>query len=198
MVPSHSPYLAPYLAPDLAKPELRAALREARRAYVAAIDAAERLTLEARLAEQLRPLIDSATAVGSYCAVGSEIDPAAALAAAKLVALPSFAPDADSFAFRQGPASAHGPHGIPQPPVEAEEIACDLILVPLLAIDGVGHRLGQGGGHYDRVLPSLRASGARLIGVGWAFQRLTIALPVDPWDVALDGFACPTGVEMFR
>ena len=190
MVPSHSPYLA--------KPELRAAMREARRAYVAAIDLSERLTLEARLAERLRPLIASAATVGGYCAVGSEIDPAAALAAAKQIALPSFVPDADRFTFRRGPASAPGPHGIPQPSPEAEEIACNLILVPLLAIDGAGHRLGQGGGHYDRVLPALRASGARLIGVGWTFQRLTIALPVEPWDVPLDGFVCPTGLEMFR
>ena len=190
MVPSHSPYLA--------KPELRAAMREARRAYVAAIDSSERSALQGRLAERLRPLIDEATAVGGYCAVASEIDPSTALATAKLVALPSFAPGANRFTFRCGPATAHGPHGIPQPPADADELACDLILVPLLAIDSAGHRLGQGGGHYDRVLPALRASGARLIGLGWTLQRLAISLPVEPWDVPLDGFACPNGLEMFR
>ena len=190
MVPSLSPYLL--------KPELRAAMRAARRAYVAAIDPAERWALEARLAEQLRPLIRSATGVGGYCAVGSEIDPSAALAAAKQIALPSFEPGADMFTFRRGPASAPGPHGIPQPPADADAIACDLILVPLLAIDSAGHRLGQGGAHYDRVLPALRAGGARLIGVGWTLQRLAIALPVEPWDVPLDGFASPAGLEMFR
>ena len=173
-------------------------MRAARRDYVAAIDPAERWALEARLADYLRPLIYRAAAVGGYCAVGSEIDPSAALTSAANVAMPSFDPGADMFTFRRGPASAYGPHGVPQPPADADAIICDLILVPLLAIDGSGHRLGQGGGHYDRVLPALRTGGARLIGVGWTLQRLAIALPVEPWDVPLDGFASPAGLEMFR
>jgi 5-formyltetrahydrofolate cyclo-ligase len=73
----------------------------------------------------------------------------------------------------------------------------DLVLVPLIAIDGAGTRLGRGKGHYDRALTRLRKSGARLIGVGWAIQRLTETIPADAWDVPLDGFASPDGLELF-
>ena len=73
----------------------------------------------------------------------------------------------------------------------------DLILVPLLAVDRKGMRLGQGGGHYDRALPALKAKGARVIGVGWAMQLLDTLLVADPWDVPLDAFASPDGLVEF-
>ena len=72
------------------------------------------------------------------------------------------------------------------------------MFVPLLAVDSRGNRLGQGGGHYDRALPALRDAGATIIGVGWAVQLVDGDLPIDPWDVPLDGFAAPEGVKMGR
>ena len=72
------------------------------------------------------------------------------------------------------------------------------MLVPLLAVDRRGTRLGQGGGHYDRALPALRDSGAVIIGVGWAMQLIDEDLPSDAWDVALDGFVSPEGMTMWR
>jgi 5-formyltetrahydrofolate cyclo-ligase len=72
-----------------------------------------------------------------------------------------------------------------------------LILVPLIAIDGAGTRLGRGKGHYDRALGRLKKSRAKLIGVGWAIQQLTETIPADEWDVPLDGFASPEGLTMF-
>ncbi|MGI8932201.1 MAG: 5-formyltetrahydrofolate cyclo-ligase [Sphingomicrobium sp.] len=190
--------MVPSLSPALSKIELRAAMRSARHGYVEALGAAERTALEASLAEHLRTLVARAAAVGAYHSVGSEIDPSAAILAAAQVALPSVGPHLTGFTLRRGPATSAGPHGIPQPSGDADEIACDLILVPLLAIDRAGTRLGQGGGHYDRVLAGLRSDGARLIGIGWAMQRVDFLLPVEPWDVPLDGFACPAGLEMFR
>ena len=47
-------------------------------------------------------------------------------------------------------------------------------------------------------LAGLREHGALLIGVGWPVQMLDISIPIDPWDVPLDGFASPDGLEMFR
>jgi 5-formyltetrahydrofolate cyclo-ligase len=73
----------------------------------------------------------------------------------------------------------------------------DLVLVPLIAVDGLGTRLGRGKGHYDRALTRLKKSGARLIGVGWPIQRLTETIPRDAWDVPLDAFASPDGLELF-
>jgi 5-formyltetrahydrofolate cyclo-ligase len=173
-------------------------MRIARKSYASSLDQAERKELQDKLARWLRPLVERAGAVGGYHAVGSEIDVAPVLALAERHGLPAFDDGLAAFQFRRGPASVDGPHGIPQPDAEAPILDCGLVLVPLLAIDPDGHRLGQGGGHYDRALPTLRQTGARLIGVGWDMQRLDFGLPHEPWDVALDGFASPAGLEMFR
>ena len=74
----------------------------------------------------------------------------------------------------------------------------DLILVPLIAVDGRGTRLGRGKGHYDRALSRLKRSGARLVGVGWGLQRLVETIPSDEWDLPLDAFASPEGLELFE
>jgi len=50
---------------------------------------------------------------------------------------------------------------------------------------------------WQNALTRLKKSGARLIGVGWAIQRLTETIPGDAWDVPLDGFASPDGLELF-
>ena len=85
-----------------------------------------------------------------------------------------------------------------QPTLTAPVVEPDLILVPLLAIDGTGTRLGRGKGHYDRALSRLKTSGARLVGVGWPLQRLSAQIPADAWDVPLQAFASPDGVEWFQ
>ena len=139
-----------------------------------------------------------AARVAAYHPVGSEIDPRAAFEGTAPPLLPCFAPGEDRFSFRAGDPVGTGPNGIPQPHHDAAASIPDLVLVPLLGCDPGGQRLGQGGGHYDSVLPGLRKAGATLIGVGWALQRLPFPLPVEPWDVPLDGFASPEGLEMFR
>ena len=85
-----------------------------------------------------------------------------------------------------------------QPSARAPLVEPDLILVPLIAIDGNGTRLGRGKGHYDRALARLKKGGARLVGVGWTLQRLVEAIPADEWDIPLDAFASPEGLEVFR
>ncbi len=68
----------------------------------------------------------------------------------------------------------------------------DLILMPLVAFDPQGNRLGMGGGFYDRTLSFLRHRHSwrkpRLIGLAYEFQRLT-QLPQQSWDVPLDAIA---------
>ncbi|MEQ7872532.1 5-formyltetrahydrofolate cyclo-ligase [Sphingomonas sp. ASV193] len=193
-VPSPSPTDP---APDMAKARLRRTLREVRKAHVAALSLTDRAAEESALARHLEPLIARASVIGAYCPVGSEIDPRLALGGRSVVH-PSFGEGGDTFRFRAGPCTATGPAGIPEPEPDALELDPDLVLVPLLAIDPVGHRLGQGGGHYDRVLGRYRASGALLVGVGWACQRLDFPLPAEQWDVALDAFASPAGLERFE
>ena len=61
----------------------------------------------------------------------------------------------------------------------------DLVLVPALAIDPDGYRLGQGGGFYDRALPLLRAWKH---GVVYPFERMEHDLPRESWDIAVDSW----------
>lgn len=73
-------------------------------------------------------------------------------------------------------------------PVETSEtVEPDLVLVPLLAFDRAGHRLGYGAGHYDRTLAALRA-GRTISAIGLAFAAQQVErLAADPHDEKLDG-----------
>jgi 5-formyltetrahydrofolate cyclo-ligase len=102
------------------------------------------------------------------------------------------------FRFLAGEPVESGPWSVLQPAADAPHVFPDLVLMPLVAADRRGTRLGQGKGHYDRVAAALRAHGALLIGIGWAVQMLDGQIPADPWDVPMDGFASPEGLEMFR
>lgn len=83
--------------------------------------------------------------------------------------------------------------GILEPQVRGERLRLawqlDLLLVPLVAFDAACHRLGMGGGYYDRSLAfrhrRKRWRGPRLIGIAHECQRLERIEP-RPWDVALD------------
>jgi 5-formyltetrahydrofolate cyclo-ligase len=61
----------------------------------------------------------------------------------------------------------------------------ELILVPALAIDPDGYRLGQGGGFYDRALPQLRAWKH---GIVYNYERMEHDLPREPWDIPMDSW----------
>ena len=184
------------------KSEQRSAMRLARRDYAASLDAATRAALEEALADALEPLFAAATVVAAYAPVDGEISPLPGIMRAAWahlrVAFPSFADRDSRMTFRAGPPVDPGPWGIVQPAAEAEILLPDLILMPLVAVDGAGNRIGMGKGHYDRAMPGLREAGARLIGCGWGFQRIDQAIDADPWDIPLDGFASPDGLEMFR
>lgn len=195
VVPSHSPTPADKVA-------LRRLARERRSAFVEGLGREEREAIEAKLAEVLAPLLANSRVVGGYCPLPVEISPLPALesAAARgaIVAYPAFADHQATFRFLAGEPSEAGPWACFQPRLDAPEVFPDLVLVPLVTIDRKGTRLGQGKGHYDRILPRLKEHGALLIGVGWEVQVVDAVIPAEPWDVPLDGFASPGGLEMFR
>jgi len=93
--------------------------------------------------------------------------------------------------YRTGDALKPNRFGIPEPqdvaPIDAQQL--DVVLLPLLAFDARGNRLGTGGGFYDTTLAFLRGrkqvARPLLVGVGYAFQQVE-SLTSEDWDVALD------------
>lgn len=184
------------------KMAFRRKAREQRRAFVASLSEARREKLEFSLAAHLAPLIATSRIIGAYAPMPDEISPFPALEQARqsatTIAFPAFADHQSTLRFLAGEPTETGPFGVMQPPLNSVEVHPDLILVPLVAIDHVYNRLGQGKGHYDRVLPELRRRGALLIGIGWPVQRLDETIDAEAWDVALDGFASPEGLDLKR
>jgi 5-formyltetrahydrofolate cyclo-ligase len=176
-------------------------MRARRRAYATSLAQPTREQLEADLAVALDSLLFACRTIAAYYPMKDEISCLPVLeraaAAGKSIALPFFADRDSRMTFRAGKAVDPGPWGILQPDNEAPIVAPDLLLIPLIAIDRAGNRVGMGKGHYDRALLGLRAHGARLIGVGWPFQLVDEPLSPDPWDVPLDGFASPDGLVEF-
>ena len=186
----------------LSKESLRRAALDARKAFVRTLSDADRAPLEQKLAENLTSLFAGVSVVAGYHPLGSEISPLPAMEEARavgaIVAFPCFHNPAKPFRFLAGDPLEPGPFGIMQPAKRHPPVQPDLVLVPLIAIDGQGTRLGRGKGHYDRALISLKKSGARLVGVGWPMQRLPETIPADEWDVPLNAFASPDRVEWFH
>ncbi|MBB3763899.1 5-formyltetrahydrofolate cyclo-ligase [Sphingomicrobium lutaoense] len=180
---------------------MRKEARLARMKFVASLETDTRLALEAQLADRLADLVDAAEIIAGYAAIGSEISPEVCLARAarkgRTIAYPTFTGDDEQFLFRAGDPVMPGPHQIRQPADDAPLVKPDLVLVPLVACGNGGARLGQGKGHYDRVLARLVDDGARLVGIGWKVQRLERDLPSEPWDVPLHAFCSPRGIEFF-
>jgi 5-formyltetrahydrofolate cyclo-ligase len=185
-----------------AKADLRDAMRARRRDYAASLIPGTREALENALIEALAPLLFKASIVAGYFPMKDEISVLPALghaeASGKTPALPAFVDRDSRMTFRAGEPLDPGPWGILQPELHAPTVSPDLVLIPLIAVDLAGNRVGMGKGHYDRALPGLRKRGASLIGAGWDFQLLDEALTPDPWDIPLDGFASPAGFKEFR
>lgn len=94
--------------------------------------------------------------------------------------------------------------GIPEPVVSLRQMidlnSLDLVLMPLVAFDGQGNRLGMGGGFYDRSFAFLRHRRywlkPHLVGMAYGFQRVD-ALAQQPWDVPMRGVVTEKGFMGF-
>jgi 5-formyltetrahydrofolate cyclo-ligase len=94
---------------------------------------------------------------------------------------------------REGDKLTFNRFGIPEPDLSPRHMAragsLDMIVVPLVAFDAAGNRIGMGGGFYDSTLAFLNRRRAwlrpRLVGVAYDFQKVDSLRPY-PWDVPLD------------
>jgi 5-formyltetrahydrofolate cyclo-ligase len=87
--------------------------------------------------------------------------------------------------------------GLEEPRADVPELVPSVLLVPYLAIDREGYRIGYGAGYYDLTLAALRARNRVLaIGVGYADQSVE-RLPRESFDEPLDALATEAGVEHF-
>ncbi|WP_235068286.1 5-formyltetrahydrofolate cyclo-ligase [Micavibrio aeruginosavorus] len=103
-------------------------------------------------------------------------------------------------AWNDGDALADGPYGLKQPPVDANTVFVDpdIFIVPLLAFDRRGNRLGYGGGYYDETLRHYRAmKDIVAVGYGYAEQAVLFNLPAEDHDQKLDYMITPLGVQRF-
>lgn len=191
------------LAMDATSPPDRNQLRREMRARRRAVSIADRR----RAAEDIARILDQqhwlrpGRRVAAYLSHGHEADLAAILELARRRHCHLFLPvitqmrssRMEFLSFDATTPLRRGAFGIREPdPRHAEPIRVrelDLILVPLVAVDPHGTRLGNGAGFYDRRLRHLRCARRwrrpRLVGIAYEFQRVTY-LPAQPWDVPLD------------
>lgn len=179
----------------------RTALRRDLRARRAALSAAERIAAAQGLVAQVEQVPEFLTdrRIAGYWATAGEL-PLAALMAGILArgqvwhlpivvddGLLRFAP------WRVGDTLAPNRYGIPEPVCAIEQTLSpqdiDVVLVPLLGFDRRGHRLGFGGGYYDRSFAFLRERAdvgkPVLVGIAYAMQEVE-RIDTQPWDVPLD------------
>ncbi len=179
----------------------KAALRDSALKARNALSAEERAAKSARISGHLASLLfdDPPAILAGYWPIGSEADIRAALrglAELKVeLALPVVVNG--RVVFREwAPGWPLYPSGFGTmgPPPEAEARIPDTLVVPVVAFDDEGHRLGYGEGFYDRAIAELRAGGGkpRLIGVAFAAQEVS-SIPDEPHDIALDDLVTEAG-----
>ena len=143
--------------------------------------------------------------ISAYLAIGDEIDPDRLLMALHLaghrLCLPVMVGKDRPLTFRAyapGDALAVVQWGIREPKPERPEVLPDILLIPLLAADCCGQRLGYGGGYYDRTLLYLRAL-KTVTAIGLAFDAQVIdAVPHLDYDQRLDQLLTPSGLISCR
>ena len=142
-------------------------------------------------------------AVAAYLPVRDELDALPlALAAHDLghaVGMPVVAARRAPLGFRRwrpGAPLLPGAYGIAVPAADAPPVTPAVLLVPLMAFDARGHRLGYGGGYYDRTLAALRAAAPETVAVGLGYAGLEVErVPHDENDEALDWIVTERGAR---
>jgi 5-formyltetrahydrofolate cyclo-ligase len=187
--------------PDASSEDPRAHKGDLRLAAMArrdAIAAAERLAAAQGIAERglpqdIRARLGPVITVSGYSPLKSEISPLPLMRrcadAGAALALPVVVGRGKPLIMRAwsfGAPLASGVWGIREPTTEAPEVFPDILIVPLLAFDRTGHRIGYGAGYYDMTIAALRTRKPVVaIGIAFAAQEID-AVPATPSDARLD------------
>ena len=137
--------------------------------------------------------------IAAYLPMGGELDPRPLMQALRKngnsICLPVCINEDAPLVFRRyrhNDALLPDDMGIAAPRATAQQVTPDIVLLPLLAFDGQGHRLGRGGGFYDRTLAELKKRGdCRFIGLAFDMQMVD-KCPIAPHDEALHAVLMPT------
>jgi len=175
---------------EATKAELRRQARAQRDALPAGMRAAAAQAIAARSFPL--PLAQNAT-VSGFMPIGSEVNPIPLMrnlaALGVQLALPALGGRGKPLtmrAFAFGQRLVPGTWGIREPMPEAPEVFPDVLLVPLLAFDRIGHRIGYGAGYYDLTIAALRArKSISACGVAFGIQEIA-NVPTTPRDARLD------------
>ncbi len=182
------------MVPSTSVEILKAAVRRDARARREALPA--QIRAEAARAVASRPFPVAAppgTIVSGFMPMTSEINPIPLMRkladGGAQLALPAVAGRGKPLimrAFAFGETLASGVWGIREPKPDAPEVFPDIVLVPLLAFDRSGQRIGYGAGYYDMTIAALRArKNIVALGIGFAAQEI-LSVPNTPRDARLD------------
>lgn len=138
--------------------------------------------------------------LAGYMPMRTEIDPLPAMAAHQgPVGVPVILEKAAPLRFREWSPGCPMIEGAFKAliPEEGAWVEPEVLIVPMLAWDRRGYRLGYGGGFYDRTLEGLRARG-KVLAVGFAFAAQEVdEVPTDQFDQRLDAVVTEKGVTVF-
>lgn len=186
---------------DDPKNELRQQARDTRNRLTPTLEEAE--AVSRLFFETLNPA--AGTVVAAYWPKGKEFDTRViiddCLKRGITVALPVLPKTGRAMSFRQwreGETLVNNSFNVSEPESGAE-VDPDIVLVPFLAFDRRGYRLGYGGGHYDATIAALRARKEIVaIGVGYGEQAVLFNLSIEEHDEKLDMVMTPQTVFDYR
>ena len=171
------------------KIELRSLMRQRKRQFTQQ----QLCELSLPIIDHLRSLLSDADTIVAYYSLDDEVDTHELidelLADGKTIYLPRVISDEEMVLCRYTGTNSlsKGAFGIMEPIGEPmpTDTHIDAVLVPGMAFDAKGHRLGRGKGYYDRFLSSLTSPLPQLIGVCFDFQKVDF-VPTEPFDVSVD------------
>lgn len=180
---------------------LKTSIRKTMRARRRMLSEQDRAFASRELNQQLHKsgLLAKSQHLGLYIGNDGELDPSPAIPSLSRLGISCYLPricdlggKTMHFAkYSTGQALSKNRFGIPEPSRKVSRVLptflLSTVLVPLVAFDLEGNRLGMGGGFYDRLFNRKRVKRKpRLIGIAYEFQRAN-HLPTESWDIPLDG-----------